>query len=381
MQGFIARLNEREGEARYRLPTEAEWEYAARAGTETDTHAGNLSIRGSRNAPLPDSIAWYGGNSGVDCEGGGDCSAWVGKQHESSRCGPHPVGRKAPSRFAPHDMPGNTFEWVQDWHGDCLGGAATDPAGPDSGPGRVVRGGSRFNGASGTRSAYRIQHEPDRRFTNFGFRLVRVDSADPATGGPDPAADEHTPLDDWTVSDGRVQFFLFSAGGCISIGNTTLNGVTHTVHSSKRQRRADAGSAWADIPGTQRTGSLCPHSPAGPGQYRGVAEISIGGERAKHSTKNVLTAGGAFQPQTVEIPLGVSGETVTLMRTEDGSHWYGDMPVTSGATLTLSNGNTHRLTPGADGTWTATSVGDTQPSFGTATADNQTYRPELPSLR
>ena len=108
VQEFIGRLNALEGEARYRLPTEAEWEYAARAGTTADRYAGNL-----------DAIAWYGENSGAR---------------------PHPVGRKAPNAFGLHDMLGNVWEWVQDWYGAYPGGSVTDPQGPASGSRRVDRG-------------------------------------------------------------------------------------------------------------------------------------------------------------------------------------------------------------------------------------------------
>ena len=106
-----------------------------------------------------------------------------------------------------------------------------------------------------------------------------------------PSGDPYTPLEGWTVSDGRVQFF-FSAGQCVNLGNTTLNGVTYTIHSSKWQGRADASSAWMDIPGTEHTGGVCSYSPTEPGQYRGVAEISIDGERGKHATQNILTVEG-----------------------------------------------------------------------------------------
>ena len=432
-QAFVAKLNEMVGNSPYRLPTEAEWEYAARAGTDTDTYAGNLTILGWHNAPILDGIAWYGGNSGVDYDGAWDCSEWRGRQYTSSQCGPHPVGRKAPSRYGLHDMLGNVGEWVQDRYGEYPGGQLEDPSGAASGTRRVVRGCSWTTYGFECRSARRwgFTSEP---YLELGFRVAMEDRADATTGGPDPAAGEYVPLDDWTVSDGRVQFFFLGAGGCISIGNTTLNGVTYTVHSSHWERRADASGAWADIPGTERTGSLCPYLPSGPGQYRGVAEISIGGERAKYSTKNVLTVGGEFQPQTVEVALGASGELVTLMTAEDGSFWIGDTLLnsgdivaasngndyvltvedglwtatyvlpeivvalgTSGETVTIakaedgsfrigdtlvasgetivaaSNGNEYRLTLATDGTWAATLVADAQPTFGAATVNNQTY--------
>ena len=76
------------------------------------------------------------------------------------------------------------------------------------------------------------------------------------------------------VSDGRVQFLFSSAGGCIQL-NSNINGVVYTTHTSKWQRRD--GSSWVDILGTEREG-LCSYSPTSPGEYRLVAEISIGGE-------------------------------------------------------------------------------------------------------
>ena len=100
---------------------------------------------------------------------------------------------------------------------------------------------------------------------------------------------QYTALEGWTVSSGRVQFLFFSAGSCVSLSGSSINGVTYTIHESKWQRRSDASSAWADIPGTNHTGGVCSYAPTEPGEYRGVAEISIDGKRGKHSTKNVLT--------------------------------------------------------------------------------------------
>ena len=140
-QEFIGRLNAMDGEGTYRLPTEAEWEYAARAGTTGDRY-GNL-----------DAIAWYDDNSG-------------GRKH--------PVGQKAPNAWGLHDMLGNVWEWVEDWYGDYPGGSVTDPRGPASGSYRVRRGGGWRSGASNCRSAIRISATPGNRNSNLGFRLLRT---------------------------------------------------------------------------------------------------------------------------------------------------------------------------------------------------------------
>ena len=162
IQRFIDLLNTAEGSSKYRLPTEAEWEYAARAGSVADTYAGNLEVLGERNAPLLDEIAWYGGNSGVDYDGW-DCSGWDEKQYPSSRCGPHPVGQKTPNSFGLYDMLGNVWEWVGDRYGDYPGGALTDPTGPSRGSNRVVRGCGWINCARFCRSSFRYRYGPGYR--------------------------------------------------------------------------------------------------------------------------------------------------------------------------------------------------------------------------
>ena len=171
VQRFVRKLNVMEETARYRLPTEAEWEYAARAGTSTDTSAGNLQIHGERNAPLLDGIAWYGGNSGVDYAGAYDCLDWAEKQYSSSWCGPHPVGEKDPNAFGLHDMLGNVWEWVRDWHWEYPGGSLTDPTGSAEGSNRVFRGCDWGSYARSCRSSDRLWDDPDTRDANLGFRL------------------------------------------------------------------------------------------------------------------------------------------------------------------------------------------------------------------
>jgi formylglycine-generating enzyme len=108
----------------YRLPTEAEWEYACRAGTETDFHTGNMTHSGSSPLdPALDRAGWYFGNSGSTT---------------------HPVGEKEPNAFGLYDMHGNVWEWCWDWYASdyYASSPAEDPRGPASGSDRVVRGGS-----------------------------------------------------------------------------------------------------------------------------------------------------------------------------------------------------------------------------------------------
>ena len=133
------------GSTGYRLPTEAEWEYACRAGTITAWYTG-----GTEDALQ--AAAWYNDNAG-------------GKTHE--------VGQKTPNNFGLYDMHGNVFEWCWDWYGEYSGNA-TDPKGPGTGTSRVLRGGSWSGGARSLRSAYRgVIDGPGSRNDNIGFRLVR----------------------------------------------------------------------------------------------------------------------------------------------------------------------------------------------------------------
>jgi formylglycine-generating enzyme required for sulfatase activity len=144
-QVFIQKLNEKEGGNKYRLPTEAEWEYAARAGTKTLYFWGN-------NPAVLDQYAWFG---------------------ENSERGTHSVGEKKPNPWGLYDIYGNVFEWVEDWYYyGYKAGAVIDPTGPDEGSLRVFRGGSWSSTAGICRSAYRYCNAPASRYFNLGFRLA-----------------------------------------------------------------------------------------------------------------------------------------------------------------------------------------------------------------
>jgi formylglycine-generating enzyme required for sulfatase activity len=146
VQSFIQKLNQQEKGNKYRLPTEAEWEYACRAGSNTRFSFGD-------DAAVLGQYAWYNKNSGKS---------------------PHPVGQKKPNAWGLYDMHGNVNEWCQSWSGQYPSGPVTDPTGySSSSTKRVIRGGSWFNWPRTLRSAYRYADHTDFRLNRLGFRLAR----------------------------------------------------------------------------------------------------------------------------------------------------------------------------------------------------------------
>lgn len=146
----------------YRLPTEAEWEYACRAGTTTKWVSGN------DEAILGD-FAWFDSNSNSQT---------------------HPAGQKKPNSWGLYDMHGNVWEWCGDWYGLYAAEAVADPQGPDSGSSRVIRGGSWYRSAGYCRSVDRYGVEPSDRDDDAGFRLALSPAgADQANGEEQPERD------------------------------------------------------------------------------------------------------------------------------------------------------------------------------------------------
>jgi len=131
----------------YRLPTEAQWEYAAKGGQL----AGN-PYKICSGGDTVDDVAWYSSNSGS-------------KTHET--------GKKAANELGLYDMSGNVYEWCWDWYGTYPSTAETDPLGASSGSIRVLRGESWGDSAMGVRSAYRLSNDPYHRGRHIGFRLLR----------------------------------------------------------------------------------------------------------------------------------------------------------------------------------------------------------------
>lgn len=150
-QEFIKAINAL-GEGTYRLPTEAEWEYACRAGSTAPFALGDISSLFCDHDPILGISAWYCGNS--------DRAT-------------HPVAQKSPNTWHIYDMHGNVCEWCQDWYGEYSSTSETDPVGPKSGQKRVIRGGSWFSSAKNCRSASRFSWAPQSGSHFIGFRLVR----------------------------------------------------------------------------------------------------------------------------------------------------------------------------------------------------------------
>jgi len=152
-QGFIEKLNQHENANLYSLPTEAQWEYAARAGSTTALANGNLVETDCNLDTKLNEMGWYCGNA------------------ESKT---HPAAQKQPNAWGLYDMHGNVWEWCQDWYDSYSTTSVTDPVGPASGLYRVGRGSSWSKYAKFCRSAERGGNSPDSRYNFVGLRLMRM---------------------------------------------------------------------------------------------------------------------------------------------------------------------------------------------------------------
>jgi formylglycine-generating enzyme required for sulfatase activity len=142
---FTEELSARLG-CHFRLPTEAEWEYACRAGSQTPYYWGERMA-----------------------ENGASDYAWANSR---SMAQTHPVGEKRPNAWGLYDMSGNVWEWCSDWYGAYSEGSKVDPDGPDSGKNKVFRGGSWYDFYESHRCANRHRHAMDKGYTAIGFRVV-----------------------------------------------------------------------------------------------------------------------------------------------------------------------------------------------------------------
>jgi formylglycine-generating enzyme required for sulfatase activity len=165
VQEFIRALNAKTGK-NYRLPTEAEWEYAAREGSQSKGYR----YSGGNSAG---EVAWYYENSGNSAL---KDSEWNMDDLGKYNCRPHPVGSKKANALGIYDMSGNVWEWCSDWYGAYPASAQTDPAGASAGANRVYRGGSWSDLAQNMRVSLRFNISPDYRNDFLGFRLARSEN-------------------------------------------------------------------------------------------------------------------------------------------------------------------------------------------------------------
>ena len=152
-QRFIQKLNRKEGTDKYRLPTEAEWEYACRASSTTALPNGDIIELECGLDPNLDPSGWYCGNSQDMIK---------------------PVAGKKPNAWGLYDMLGNVQEWCQDWFGGYPDDEVVDPEGPKEGTYRVMRGGVWYSPARDVRCASRFGSPPHYRFQHIGFRIGKT---------------------------------------------------------------------------------------------------------------------------------------------------------------------------------------------------------------
>jgi formylglycine-generating enzyme required for sulfatase activity len=192
IQGYLSATN-------LRLPSEAEWEYAYRAGTTTAFHSMPGYPNGTNDDNQAGTIAWYSSNSG-----------------DQTRA----VGGKAANALGLHDMAGNVWEWVNDWYAGYSSGAQTNPLGPVSGTNRVVRGGPWTTGAYAVRSSHRGSLTPGTTFYDIGFRVARD-----VVPAPAPTVSSVSPTSGSTLGGTAITITGANLTGASSV---TVGGVAAT---------------------------------------------------------------------------------------------------------------------------------------------------------
>ena len=216
---FLSKLNERIPGLGLSLPTEAQWEYACRAGSTESTYAGPLTLdEDGVKAPELDAIAWYFANSAD---------------------GTRPVGQKTPNAWGLHDMLGNVDEWCNDLYDGYSSEPQQDPTGPDVGDERVIRGGSWGGHARDCRAALRLALDPSYRSDHLGFRFVRGQEA---AGGPEGPKETAEPRGS---GDGR------SPSGAVP-DRRSRDSDAPTIITTKH---ASGTPEWADQVGSDRLGT------------------------------------------------------------------------------------------------------------------------------
>ncbi|MFH1568789.1 MAG: SUMF1/EgtB/PvdO family nonheme iron enzyme, partial [Gemmatimonadota bacterium] len=290
LQAFVRRLDEDAGVDMYRLPTEAQWEYACRAGTATGWSCGDDEAR------LPE-YAWYRAtDAGADLDGA------------------QLVGTKAPNPWGLYDCHGNVSEWCHDWFAAYARGSALDPTGPASGTQRIVRGGFFYADARSLRSGARSANDPDFRHAHLGFRLLRLETP--------------VPLPSQAVAD---------AGG----DRNAVAGEVLQLDASG-SHGGDAAAAltyrWSEEPSNPVTGLLADpesahptFSAAVPGVYRLRLVVAEGGSESDPASVTItVVAEPSLEELEVQLPGGAMMQFIWVapgefaMGSPDGESGRGD---------------------------------------------------------